>query len=135
MTIHRRRAVVPLVAELEEMPCDLIMRLDWMRSVTVIITIGSSGAYIEVCPEDLLLMRLVISCLFDSCAEKTLVTEDTARALGLAGVAETLTMKGMSDIRCTPALAKRVWFRLSSVKMSQHDLVGEPIEVDAPTDL
>ncbi|KRZ12261.1 hypothetical protein T11_16030 [Trichinella zimbabwensis] len=56
MTIHRRRAVVPLVAELEEMPCDLIMRLDWMRSVTVIITIDSSGAYIEVCPEDLLLM-------------------------------------------------------------------------------
>ncbi|KRZ26069.1 hypothetical protein T4B_6970 [Trichinella pseudospiralis] len=113
------------------MTCDLIMRLDWMRSVTAVLGPTSKPVQKIYCSSyrweetsDQLLVRLL--CL---------VTEDTARALGLAGVAETLTMKGMSGIRCTPALAERVRFRLSSVKMSQHDLVGEPIEADAPTDL
>ncbi|KRZ11476.1 hypothetical protein T11_2492, partial [Trichinella zimbabwensis] len=58
----------------------------------------------------------------------TLVTEDTAKALGLVGVAETVTVKGIGSIHCTPTLAKRVRFRLSPVKTNQHDLSGELIE-------
>ncbi|KRZ75456.1 hypothetical protein T10_7931 [Trichinella papuae] len=50
--------------------------------------------------------QLVINCLFDSGAERTLVTEDTAKALGLVGVAETVP----------PA------------KTNQHDLGRELIE-------
>ncbi|XP_003369727.1 conserved hypothetical protein [Trichinella spiralis] len=72
--------------------------------------------------------RLVINCLFDSGAEQTLVTEDTARALGLVGMAESVTVKGIGGIHCTPTLARRVRFRLSPVKANNHDLDVEPIE-------
>ncbi|KRX13086.1 Pol polyprotein, partial [Trichinella nelsoni] len=72
--------------------------------------------------------RLVINCLFDSGAEQTLVTEDTARALGLVGMPESVTVKGIGGIHCTPTLARRVSFRLSPVKANDHDLDVEPIE-------
>ncbi|KRY37299.1 hypothetical protein T01_15973 [Trichinella spiralis] len=60
--------------------------------------------------------RLVINCLLYRGAEQTLVTEDRARALGLVGVAETVIVKGIGGIHCTPTLARRVGFRLSLVK-------------------
>ncbi|KRY45624.1 hypothetical protein T03_3781 [Trichinella britovi] len=72
--------------------------------------------------------RLVINCLFDSDAEQTLVTEDTAKALGLVGMAESVTVKGIGGIHCTPTLARRVRFRLSPVKANDHDLDVEPTE-------
>ncbi|KRX85523.1 hypothetical protein T06_8382 [Trichinella sp. T6] len=52
--------------------------------------------------------RLVINCLLYSGAEQTLFTEDTARALGLVGVAETVTVKVIGGIHCAPTLARRV---------------------------
>ncbi|KRX63834.1 hypothetical protein T09_1217 [Trichinella sp. T9] len=54
--------------------------------------------------------RLVINCLFDSGAEQTLVTEDTAKALGLVGMAESVTVKELAandhdlDVEPTEAL-------------------------------
>ncbi|KRY10067.1 hypothetical protein T12_5752 [Trichinella patagoniensis] len=52
-------------------------------------------------------------------SEQTLVTEDTARALGLVGMAEIATVKGISGIHCTPTFARRA---------NEHDLDVEPIE-------
>ncbi|KRZ61370.1 hypothetical protein T02_8785 [Trichinella nativa] len=72
--------------------------------------------------------RLVINCLLYSGAEQTLFTEDTARALGLVGVAETVTVKVIGGIHCAPTLARRVGFRLSPLKVNEHDLDVEPIE-------
>ncbi|KRZ47712.1 hypothetical protein T02_6517 [Trichinella nativa] len=72
--------------------------------------------------------RLVINCLFDSGAEQTRVTEDTAKALGLVGMAESVTVKGIGSTHCTPTLGRRVRFRLSLVKANDHDLDVEPIE-------
>ncbi|KRX20057.1 hypothetical protein T07_12726 [Trichinella nelsoni] len=72
--------------------------------------------------------RLTVNCLFDSGAEQTLVTEDTARALGLVGMAETVTVKGIGGIHYNPTLARRVRFRLSSVKANDHDPDVEPIK-------
>ncbi|KRZ81732.1 hypothetical protein T08_12448, partial [Trichinella sp. T8] len=72
--------------------------------------------------------RLVINCLFDGGAEQTRVTEDTAKALGLVGMAESVTVKGIGSTHCTPTLGRRVRFRLSLVKANDHDLDVEPIE-------
>ncbi|KRY44740.1 hypothetical protein T03_14432, partial [Trichinella britovi] len=72
--------------------------------------------------------RLVINCLFDSGAEQTRVTEDTAKALGLVGMAESVTVKGIGSTHCTPTLGRRARFRLSLVKANDHDLDVEPIE-------
>ncbi|KRY23986.1 hypothetical protein T12_7613 [Trichinella patagoniensis] len=54
--------------------------------------------------------------------------EATARALGLVGEAETVTVKGIGGIHCTPTLARKVGFRLSPLKVNEHDLDVEPIE-------
>ncbi|KRX14003.1 hypothetical protein T07_14313 [Trichinella nelsoni] len=67
-------------------------------------------------------------CLLDSGAEKTLVTEDTTKAVELAGVATNVTVKCIGGIHCTPTLAKTAQFQLSPVKANQRDLDGEPIE-------
>ncbi|KRY14835.1 hypothetical protein T12_909 [Trichinella patagoniensis] len=48
--------------------------------------------------------RLVISCLFDSGAEKTLVTEDKTKALDLAGMIETVTVRGIGG-----TIAPQLW--------------------------
>ncbi|KRX42397.1 hypothetical protein T05_9324 [Trichinella murrelli] len=72
--------------------------------------------------------RLTVNCLFDSGAEQTLVTEDTVRALGLVGMAEIATVKGIGGIQRTPTLARRVRFCLSPMKANEHDLDVEPIE-------
>ncbi|KRY54896.1 hypothetical protein T03_8692 [Trichinella britovi] len=65
--------------------------------------------------------RMIVSCLFDSAAERTL-REDVAQTLGLAGPIETITVKGMHGIHCHSAASRRIQLRLT------HEGVNQPIE-------
>ncbi|XP_003372595.1 hypothetical protein Tsp_10353 [Trichinella spiralis] len=72
--------------------------------------------------------RMTVNCLFDSAAERTLVREDVAQTLGLAGPIETITVKGMHSIHCNSAASRRIQLRLSPLKSYHHEGGNQPIE-------
>ncbi|KRZ04078.1 hypothetical protein T11_4559 [Trichinella zimbabwensis] len=72
--------------------------------------------------------RMTVNCLFDSAAERTLVREDVAQTLGLAGPIETITVKGIHGIHCHSAASRRIQLRLSPLKSHPHEGVNQPIE-------
>ncbi|KRY46853.1 hypothetical protein T03_17111, partial [Trichinella britovi] len=72
--------------------------------------------------------RMTVNCLFDSAAERTLVREDVAQTLRLAGPIETITMKGIHGIYCHSAASRRIQLRLSPLKSHPHEEVNQPIE-------
>ncbi|KRY55329.1 hypothetical protein T03_5832 [Trichinella britovi] len=72
--------------------------------------------------------QVIVNCLFDSAAERTLVREDVAQNLGLAGPIETITVKGIHGIHCHSAASRRIQLRLSPLKSHPHEGINQPIE-------
>ncbi|KRX65791.1 hypothetical protein T06_15700, partial [Trichinella sp. T6] len=72
--------------------------------------------------------RMTVNCLFDSAAERTLVRENVAQTLRLAGPIETITVKGIHGIYCHSAASRRIQLRLSPFKSHPHEEVNQPIE-------
>ncbi|KRZ56424.1 hypothetical protein T02_3210 [Trichinella nativa] len=72
--------------------------------------------------------RMTVNCLYDSAAERTLVREDVAQTLRLAGPIQTITVKGIHGIYCHSAASRRIQLRLSPLKSHPHEEVNQPIE-------
>ncbi|KRY46643.1 hypothetical protein T03_6523 [Trichinella britovi] len=72
--------------------------------------------------------QMTVNCQFDSAAERTLVREDVAQTLGLAGPIETITVKGIHGIHCHSAASRRIQLRLSPLKSHPHEGINQHIE-------
>ncbi|XP_003368715.1 Tas retrotransposon peptidase A16 superfamily [Trichinella spiralis] len=73
--------------------------------------------------------QMTVNCLFDSAAERTLVREDVAQTLRIAGPIETITVKEVHGIHCHSAASRKIQLRLSPLKSHPHEGVNQPIEV------
>ncbi|KRZ75318.1 hypothetical protein T10_11327 [Trichinella papuae] len=72
--------------------------------------------------------RIIVNCLFDSAAERTLVREDVAQILGLAEPIETITEKGINGIHCHSATSRTIQLRLSPLNSDHHERANQFIE-------
>ncbi|KRZ65467.1 hypothetical protein T10_12933, partial [Trichinella papuae] len=72
--------------------------------------------------------RIIVNCLFDSAAERTLVREDVAQILGLAEPIETITEKGINGIHCHSATSRKIQIRLSPLNSDHHERANQFIE-------